>query len=143
MPVQNRMNDKHIEETARTYTPWVVPNTQFARNLGAEIHRAARQKVGYRSSAQFNDMIIELRRLVRLLRQTLVPVQPRPAFVRTLEAQLIEDTFEAMVIRQKRVRLLVVGGLVGSALSVLGLLAALLLRKRNGRLHTNKPVGVV
>jgi hypothetical protein len=128
-----------------------MPRTHFVRDLDQEIRRAARQRMermgvrapfGEPKGAPFEEMIIELRKLVRLLRKTLVPVQPRLEFAQVLGEQLQVRTADRMGARPRQWRWLMVGGVVGSVLSLLGLLAALLLRRRNGRLHTNKPVGV-
>jgi hypothetical protein len=121
----------------------VLPSTDFVRKLGAEIGRAAREKMGYgaglpRVTVSFEDRVIELRRWVRLLRQTLVPVQPRAAFRAALGRQLRSDAIQVQVARQNRWRWLVIGSAVGSVVSLLGVLTALLLRQRQTRVHTTE-----
>jgi hypothetical protein len=132
----------------RSLMPRAVPNAGFVRDLEAEIRRAARRRMGRMGApigpkgVPFEEMVIELRKLVRLLHRTLVPVQPRLEFSRSLGEQLQVRTADVVPVRQQQWRWLMVGGLVGSLLSVLGLVAALLLRRRNGRLHAEKTVGV-
>jgi hypothetical protein len=125
----------------RSFMPRVGPSTTFVRSLGEEIRRSAGQRVELEQGAPFEDMVIELRKLVRLLCRTLVPVQPRPAFARALGNQLREQAIKVTVEPEHRWRWLMVGGLVGSLLSVLGLVAALLLRRRNGRPNAQKWAG--
>ena len=116
----------------------VMPRTDFVRRLGSEIGRTAREKMGYGARQPFADKVIELRRLVHRLRQTLVPVQPRPAFKTALGWQLHEEAIRVRVQQQSRWRWLVIGSAVGSLLSLLGVLTALLLRQRQLRLSTDK-----
>lgn len=141
------MLDEELESTAsgqaRPLVSRVIPRARFVQGLGEEIHRAARQRMGYQAGASIEEVVIELRKLVRLLRRTLVPVQARSGFARTLGSQLQARATELTMTRQRRWRLLMVGGVVGSALSLVGLVTALLLRRRNGRLQPNKPMGVV
>ena len=120
----------------------VIPSTDFVRKLGTEIGRTAREKMGYGAGMPFEDRVIDLRRWIRLLRQTLVPVQHRQAFRTALSQQLQFDAIQVQIARQKRWRWLVIGSAVGSALSLLGVLTALLLRQRQTRLHAKeKTVG--
>ena len=121
----------------------VIPSTDFVRKLGAEIGRTAREKMGYGAGMPgakmpFEDRVIDLRRWIRLLRQTLVPVQPRQAFKTALDKQLQFDAIQVQIARQNRWRWLVIGSAVGSVLSLLGVLAALLLRQRQTRPRTQK-----
>jgi hypothetical protein len=131
--------EEAVQEAARLLGPRAEPSDDFVRTLGQRIQHAAYQHIG-RPTPSFDQMVIELRKLVRLLCKTLVPVQPRPAFVRSLQTDLEEAASELLVIRQERVWWLLMGGVLGTLLSLLGLLAALLLRRRNGRMHAKKPL---
>jgi hypothetical protein len=140
------MQDQNVEETARAaarlLVPRAVPNTRFVHDLGKDIERAARQRMGGTATIPFQEMVIELRKLVHLLHRTLVPVRPRAGFVPTLGHQLNDSAIRVIAARQQRVRWLMLGGVLGSAISFLGVLAALVLRRRNGRLRAKK-VGMV
>ena len=131
------------EEHLRSLMPQMMLNTRIAQSLGKEIRRAAAQKMRYRAAMRgrmpLEDVVIELRKLVRLLRKTLVPVQPRSEFARSLGEQLQVRGTELAATRQRRWLWL----MAGSLLSLLGVATALLLRRRNGRLQTGKPVGVM
>lgn len=129
---------------ARSPLPRVLPSSGFVRDLGEEIQRAACQKVGYSSvSKPFEDVVVELRKLVRLLHRTLIPVSPRVEFTRALRGQLTVSAGETYVTRQQRRRWLVVGGAVGSVISVAGVIAALLLRRRSQQLRASKPFSAI
>jgi hypothetical protein len=117
-----------------------IPRTDFVRRLGTEIGRTAREKMGYWAGKSFADRVVELRQLVRLLRQTLVPVQPRPAFRSALGEQLSLDAFRVEMERQNRWRWLVIGSALGSVISLLGVLTALLLRQRSTRPNAKKKI---
>ncbi|MBN1937812.1 MAG: hypothetical protein JW934_24350 [Anaerolineae bacterium] len=108
----------------------VIPRADFVRKLGSEIGRAARDRVGYGVGRTFEDRVLELRRLVRLLREALVPVQPRLVYRRALGEQLRVDALRVTVQRQTHLRWLVIGSVIGSVLSLAGLLAAMLFRQR-------------
>jgi hypothetical protein len=136
--MQDQALEKTVQDVARGFAARAVPNAQFISSLGQDIYRAAYAKVGG-SGPPFHEMVVELRKLVRLLQRTLVPVLARPAFVEDLGAELGVGARELLVVRQERVRWLMLGGVLGS---VIGLFAALLLRRRNGRLDANRPVGV-
>jgi hypothetical protein len=140
------MQDQNVEETARAaarlLVPRAVPNTRFVHDLGKDIERAARQRMGSTANIPFQEMVIELRKLIQLLRRTLVPVRPRPSFVPALGHHLNDNAIRIIAVRRQRVRWLMLGGMLGSAISFLGVLAALVLRRRNGRLRTKK-VGMV
>ena len=140
------MQDQNVEETARAaarlLVPRAVPNTRFVHDLGKDIERAARQSMGGTATIPFQEMVIELRKLIQLLRRTLVPVQSRPGFVPALGHRLNDSAIRIIAVRQQRVRWLMLGGMLGSAISFLGVLAALVLRRRSGRLRAKK-VGVV
>jgi hypothetical protein len=135
------------EDSGQPLVPRASPSARFVQDLELEIRRAARQRMeeaGIRPSMPFEEMVIELRKLVRLLRKTLVPICPRAEFSRML-GQEIEARAEIVTTVQQQRRWLMVGGVVGSLLSVLGLFAAFLLRRRNGHSHSRmqakKPVG--
>ena len=133
-----------VGKFARSPMPRVIPSSGFVRDLGEEIQRAAYQRVGHGlKGGPFDDVVIELRKLARLLRRTLVPVSPRVEFTRALRGQLAVSASETLTTRQQRRRWLVLGGAVGSVISLAGLVAALLLRRRNQHLRTSKPFGVV
>jgi hypothetical protein len=138
------MSDRGLDETAadvrELFGPQAVPNTRFVTTLREDIQRTATQRIGP-SSLPFEEMVIELRKLVRLLCRTLVPVRANAAFLRTLGQELDLSAQELVAARQERVRWLMVGGVLGSLLSLLGVLAALILRRRNGRVHAKKPLG--
>ena len=131
--------EEAVQEAARLLGLRAEPSADFVRTLGQSIQRAAYQRIG-RPRPSFDQVVIELRRLVRLLCRTLVPVQPRAAFVSALQHDLEETAHELLLARQERVWWLLIGGMLGTVLSLLGLLAALLLRRRNGRMHAKKPV---
>jgi len=136
------MQDQELEQTvqdvARGLAARAAPNAQFISSLGQDIYRAAYAKVGG-SGPPFHEMVVELRKLVRLLQRTLVPVFAKPAFVQDLRVELDAGARELFVVRQERVRWLMLGGVLGS---LLGLFAAILLRRRNGRLAAKRPLGV-
>ena len=136
--MQDQALEKTVQDVARGFAARAVPNAQFISSLGQDIYRAAYAKVGG-SGPPFHEMVVELRKLVRLLQRTLVPVLARPAFVEDLGTELGIGARELFVVRQERVRWLMLGGVLGS---VIGLFAALLLRRRNGRLDAKRPVGV-
>lgn len=136
--MQDQALDKTVQEVARGLAARAVPNAQFISSLGQDIYRAAYAKVGG-SGPPFHEMVVGLRKLVRLLQRTLVPVFARPAFVEDLGVELNAGARELFVVRQERVRWLMLGGVLGS---VIGLFAALLLRRRNGRLDAKRPLGV-
>lgn len=130
--------EEAVEEAARLLRLRAEPNADFVQTLEQSIQRAAYQHIG-RPRPSFDRMVIELRKLVRLLCRTLVPIQPRSAFVSALQRDL-EETAHELLVRQERVWWLILGGVLGTVLSLLGLLAALLLRRRNGRMDTKKPL---
>ncbi|MBL7200372.1 MAG: hypothetical protein ISS56_09505 [Anaerolineae bacterium] len=140
MPDRGLEND--ADEFARLLTPRAVPSARFVHNLSQDIRHAAYEKMGHGSSISFDDMVIELRKLVRLLCETLIPIQPRSDFVLTLERHLQSTAAAQIADRQRRRRWLMVGSVIGSALSFVGVVTALVLRRRNGRVQTNKPVSM-
>ena len=141
------MRDQSVEETAaevaRLIVPRTAPRTDFVRDLRQDIQRTAVQKMGYAPAVPFQDMVIELRKLVRLLCKTLVPVCPSQIFVRSLAEDLDDYAHEMIVVRQRRARWLMLGGVLGSALSLLGVIAALARRRRQDCPRAKKPIGIV
>ena len=131
-------NDWKNARSALARMSSVIPRADFVRKLGAEIGRTAREKMGYGAGTPFEDRVIELRRFIRLLRQTLVPVQPRQAFRTVLNEQLQLDAIKVQIAKQNRRRWLVIGSAVGSVLSLIGVLTAFLLRQRQIRLHAKE-----
>jgi hypothetical protein len=122
------------EEIEQLFVPRALPNTRFVQNLDQDIRRTARQQmdqVGIRPSVPFEEMVIELRKLVRLLRKTLVPLKAPLEFAQPLGRQLEAEAIQVTMQQHQR-RWLVVGGVVGSLISVVGLSAALLRRWHNG-----------
>lgn len=126
------MADKNYDETLPAFSRLsrVVPRADFVRKLGAEIGRAARDRIGYSPRLTFQECVIELRHFVRLLREALAPVQPRLTFRRTLGEQLHASALQVTMQRQTNLRWLVIGSIVGSVLSLVGVLAAMLLKQR-------------
>ena len=141
------MPDQTVEETAkeaaRLFDRRAVPNTGFVRTLGEEVHRAAYQRMGATSAVPFEEMVVQLRKLVLLLRNTLVPICPSETYVRTLGYEIDVGARELIAVRQQRVRWMMLGGMLGSAISLLGVLTALVLRRRNGRPTAKRGVGVL
>jgi hypothetical protein len=133
------MQDERLEaemaESLRPLMPRAMPSARFVHNLDEDVRRAARQrmeKLGIQPVIPFEEMVIELRKLVYLLRKTLVPVSPRTRYVqqtgRRLERQAVAVDARSKLRQQ---RWLMVGGVLGSVLSVGGVIAALFLRRRN------------
>jgi len=136
--MQDEQLEVDVEESLRPLMPRALPNAQFVNDLDLEIRRAARQRMeqlGVQPIIPFEEMVIELRKLVRLLRRTLVPVQPRLEYSRVLGNQLqgyALTVATATTVQPSRRRWWMVGGLLGSLLSVAGVALALVLRRRNG-----------
>jgi len=124
-------------ELSRRLAPRVQPSAHFARDLGQEIRKAAQQQIGSAAGVSLNDMVVELRRLVCLLCRTLVPVPPSAEFVRTLGMQMRAQAVDLIQARERRWRWLMVGGVVGSVMSVLGVVATVLLRRRVNGAHAS------
>ena len=133
------MQDERLEaemtDSLRPLMPRAMPNARFVHDLDEDVRRAARQrmeKLGIQPVIPFEEMVIELRKLVRLLRRTLVPVCPEQAYVQRTGRRLQKDAVVAYAQpRQRQQRWLMFGGVLGSVLSVGGLVAAVLLRRRN------------
>jgi hypothetical protein len=90
------------------------------------------EQLGVQPAIPLEEMVIELRKLVRLLRRTLVPVRPRLEYSRVLGNQLQGYATTVSTVQPSRRRWWMVGGLLGSLLSVAGVALALVLRRRNG-----------
>ncbi|MBN1641883.1 MAG: hypothetical protein JXA09_11675 [Anaerolineae bacterium] len=138
---ESRLGDA-VESVRGLFGSRVLPNAGFVQTLREDIQYAAYQRTG-QATVPFEDMVVELRKLVRLLYKTLVPVQASAAFVRALGQELDSSAREFCAARQERVRWLMLGGVLGSLLWLLGVLAALFLRRRNGRVQAKKPLGAV
>jgi hypothetical protein len=118
--------------------PRALPSARFVHDLDQDVRRAARQRMeelGIQPAIPFEEMVIELRKLVRLLRKTLIPVSPGTRYVQRT-GRLLQE--QAVIVyaqpgRARQPRWLMVGGVLGSILSVGGLVAAYVLRKRNNR----------
>jgi len=116
---------------SRFAVPRAIPSSRFAQDLGQEIRRAAQQKIDSMRGTPLSDVVIELRRLIYLLRRTLVPVHPPAAFTVLLGGELRAEAAAWYVTRTQRRRWLMLGGVVGSLLSLLGVVAAVLVRRHN------------
>jgi hypothetical protein len=112
-----------------------MPSARFVHDLDQDVRRAARKRMkelGIQPTIPFEEMVIELRKLVRLLRRTLVPVSPEPNYIQRTGSRLQEQAVAVYAQpRLRQQRWLMVGGVLGSVLSVGGLIAAVILRKRN------------
>ena len=139
------MQDERLEaemtDSLRPLMPRAMPNARFVHDLDEDVRRAARQRMkelGIQPVIPFEEMVIELRKLVRLLRKTLVPVSPECRYVQRTGRRLQEQAVVAYARpRLRQQRWLMFGGVLGSILSVGGLIAAVLLRKRNNE-HTDQ-----
>jgi hypothetical protein len=90
------------------------------------------EELGIQPAIPFEEMVIELRKLVRLLRKTLVPVSPGTSYIQRTGRRLREQAVVVLAQpRTRQQRWLMVGGVLGSILSVGGLVAAYVLRRRN------------
>jgi hypothetical protein len=133
--MQDEQWEAEVSESLRPLMPRAMPNARFVRDLDQEVRRAARQRMaelGIQPAIPFEEMVIQLRKLVRLLRKTLVPVSPGTEAIQQTSRQLQERA--AIVYAQPRTRQqrwLMVGGVVGSLLSLGGLVAAYVLRRRD------------
>jgi len=133
--MQDERWEAQVTDSLRPLMPRAMPNARFVHNLDQDVRRAARQRMeqlGIQPTIPFEEMVVELRKLVRLLRKTLVPVPPENQFAQRTRRQL---RAQAVVVyaqpKQRQQRWLMVGGVLGSILSVGGLVAAYILRKRN------------
>lgn len=133
--MQDEQWEAEMTDSLRPLMPRAMPSARFVHDLEQDVRRAARQRMnelGIQPTLPFEEMVIELRKLVRLLRKTLVPVSPGIQYVQRVRGQL---QGEAVVVyaqsKERQQRWLVVGGLLGSLLSIGGLVAAYILRRRN------------
>jgi hypothetical protein len=133
--MQDERWEAEMTDSLRPLMPRAMPSARFVHNLDQDVRRAARQRMeqlGIQPTIPFEEMVIELRKLVRLLRKTLIPVSPGSKYIQQTGRRLQE---QAPVVyahpRQNQQRWLMVGGMLGSVLSVGGLIAAMVLRKRN------------
>jgi len=133
--MQDERWEAEMTDSLRPLMPRAMPSARFVHNLDQDVRRAARQRMeelGIQPIIPFEEMVIELRKLVRLLRKTLIPVSPESKYIQRTGRRLQE---QAIVIcaqpRQNQQRWLMVGGVLGSVLSVGGLIAAVVLRRRN------------
>lgn len=142
--MQDEQWEAQVTDSLRPLMPRAMPNARFVRDLQEDVRRAARQRMdelGIQPAVPFEEMVVELRKLIHLLRKTLIPVSPDRPYVCQVRRKLQEQAGVARALpRQGRrpwqsrrpwsvpQRWLMVG--VGSILSLGGLLAALLLRKR-------------
>ena len=136
--MQDERWEAKVTESLRPLMPRAMPDARFVRDLDQDVRRAARQRMaelGIQPSIPFEEMVIELRKLVRLLRKTLVPVSPGTPYVEQTSKQLqIRAASIYAHPRTRQQRWLMVGSVVGSILSVGGLVAAWVLRRRtNGQ----------
>jgi hypothetical protein len=133
--MQDERWEAEMTDSLRPLMPRAMPSARFVHNLDQDVRRAARQRMeelGIQPTIPFEEMVIQLRKLVRLLRKTLIPVSPEPKYTQRTGRQLREQA--VLVYAQphrSQQRWLMVGGVLGSALSIGGLIAAVLLRKRN------------
>jgi hypothetical protein len=134
--MQDEQWEAEMADSLRPLMPRAVPSARFVHDLDEDVRRAARQRMeqlGLQPTIPFEEMVVELRKLVRLLRKTLVPVSPRSTIVQRIGGQLQERAIAVYAQpKARQQRWLMVGGVVGSVLSVGGLVAAYVLRRRDG-----------
>jgi len=135
--MQDERWEAEVSESLRPLMPRAMPSARFVRDLNQDVRRAARQRMaelGIQPAIPFEEMVIELRKLVRLLRKTLVPVSPGPQYVQQTAQKLQKQAVSVYAQpRTRQQRWLMLGGVVGSVLSVGGLVTAYVLRKRNNK----------
>jgi hypothetical protein len=133
--MQNERLEAEMTDSLRPLMPRAMPSAHFVHDLDEDVRRAARQRMkelGIEPSIPFEEMVIELRKLVRLLRKTLIPVSPRSSYIQRTGRRLQEQA--VLVYAQPRhtpQRWLMLGSVLGSVLSVGGLIAAVVLRRHN------------
>jgi hypothetical protein len=139
------MQDERLEaemtDSLRPLMPRAMPSARFVHDLEQDVRRAAQQRMeelGIQPAIPLEEMVIELRKLVRLLRKTLIPVSPATKYVQRTGRRLQE---QALIVcaqppQRSQQRWLMVGGVLGSALSIGGLIAAAMLRKRSNEHKT-------
>ena len=133
--MQDEQWEAKVTDSLRPPMPRAMPNARFVHDLDQDVRRAALQRMeqlGIQPTIPLEEMVIELRKLVRLLRKTLVPVSPENQYVQGTGQQLRAQAVEVYAQpKQRQQRWLMVGSVLGSILSVGGLVVAYLLRKRN------------
>jgi hypothetical protein len=130
------------EELPIPEMPRVMPRAHFAQDLAQELRCAAAREAVHRPEAHIDGMVMSLRSLAQLLCRTLVPVCASASFRRALGVRLQEEAAALSEDQQRQWRWLMLGGVLGSILSVLGLVAALGLRRRNGQGRVKKTIGL-
>jgi len=127
--------EAEMTDSLRPLMPRAMPSGRFVHDLDQEMRRAAQQRLeelGIQPAIPFEEMVIELRKLVRLLRKTLIPVSPEYRYTQRIRRRLQEQAPIVYAQPQRRQqRWLMVGGVLGSVLSVGGLIAAMMLRKHS------------
>ena len=133
--MQDERWERQVTDSLRPLMPRAMPSARFVHDLDQDVRRAARQRMeqlGIQPRIPCEEMVIELRKLVRLLRKTLVPVSPGTKYVQQIGEQLQEQSVVVYAQpKARQQRWLMFGGVLGSVLSVGGLIVAYVLRKRN------------
>jgi hypothetical protein len=133
--MQDERWEAQVTDSLRPLMPRAMPSARFVHDLEEDVRRAARQRMdelGIQPAIPFEEMVIELRKLVLLLRKTLIPVSPRTQYVQRMSRRLQQQAVVTHAqTKTRQQRLLMVGSVLGSVLSVGGLVAAYVLRKRN------------
>jgi len=132
--MQDERWEAQVTDSLRPLMPRAMPSARFVHNLDRDVRRAARQRMeelGIQPAIPFEEMVTELRKLVRLLRKTLVPISPETRYIQRTERQLQEQAVAVYAQTKQRQQRLLIGGVLGSILSVGGLVVAFVLRRRN------------
>ena len=139
--MQDERWEAEMTDSLRPLMPRAMPSARFVHDLDQDVRRAAQRRMeelGIQPTIPFEEMVIELRKLVRLLRKTLIPVSPGSKYIQRTRSRLQEQALIVYAQPQRnQQRWLMVGGVLGSALSIGGLVAALVLRKRNHEHRAN------
>jgi hypothetical protein len=130
------------EELPIPEMPRVIPRAHFAQDLAQELRRAALREAVQMPEAHIDGVLMGLRSLVQLLCKTLVPVCANASFRQALGVRLQEEAAAWSEEQKGQWRWLMLGGVLGSILSVLGLVAALGLKRRNGQGRVKKTIGL-
>jgi hypothetical protein len=140
--MQDERWEAKVTDSLRPLMPRAMPNARFVHDLDQDVRRAALQRMeqlGIQPTIPFEEMVVELRKLVRLLRRTLVRVSPESPYTQETGQQLYSRAVEIYAQpRQRQQHWLMVGGVLGSILSVGGLVVAYVLRKRNNGHNTKE-----
>jgi len=132
--MQDERWEAEMTDSLRPLMPRAMPSARFVHDLEQDVRRAAQQRLeelGIQPTIPFEEMVIELRKLVRLLRKTLIPVSPGYKYTQRTRRRLQEQALIVYAQPQRnQQRWLMVGSVLGSVLSIGGLIAAVLLRKR-------------